>query len=65
MGTILGFYNKAGFDTAGTHLHPHRLTILDGSNFLEVRVPSLLGFVMGVTDIVSYERLFAAELTNL
>jgi hypothetical protein len=65
VGTLLWFYNKAGFDTAGTHLHPHRLTVLDGSNFLEVGIPSLLGLIMGVTDIVSHERLFTAELTNL
>jgi hypothetical protein len=61
----LRFYDKAGFDTAGANLHSHGLTILDGSHFLEVGVPSFLGFVMGVTDIVSYERSFAAELTNL
>jgi len=61
----LRFVNEAGFDAAGTHFHPHRLTVFYGSYFLEVRVPSLLGLVMGMTDIVSDERFFAAEFTNL
>jgi hypothetical protein len=61
-GFLHGFFNKAGFDTAGAGLNFHRLTVLDTLDALKVRIPAFLGFIVSVADVVADKRLFATDI---
>lgn len=55
--------NFAGTDAAGTDLHGFDRTLMFSTDFLQVWIPDRAGFIMGVTDVVSANRLFAANST--
>ena len=61
---LLRFNDPARFNTVCTNPYSFYLTILNTSHPLEVGVPSFFCFIVGMTDIVAYYRLFAANFTN-
>jgi hypothetical protein len=55
----------AGTETAGTDIDPFNGTLADGFNPLEIGAPSFKGFVVSMTDFMSYLVAFAANATYL
>ena len=61
---LKGFGNGASTNAAGTDLHGTDGAVADGLDFLQVRVPDLAGFVMGMADIITGHGLFAADFAD-
>jgi hypothetical protein len=58
----LAFDDFAGLDAAGADAHTLADTVYDGLDGLQVYVPATAGGVVGVGDVVSELRAFAAEI---
>jgi len=63
-GMLCRLQNAVGLDTGGADLHAHCSSINAGTHILEIRQPAPPGAVMGVTDIISCDRLLAADFTH-
>ena len=50
----------SGADATGAYLDASDGSISKGLNFLNIRVPSLFGFIVGMTYIIPETRAFAA-----
>ena len=61
---LKGFGNSAGTDAAGTDLHGTDGAVADGLDLLQIGVPYLAGFVMGMADIITGHGLFAADFAD-
>src|SRR5579875_4154135 len=51
----------AAADTTGADQHPLDAAANLGAHFLQIGVPSALGFVVGVADVVAHRGLLAAN----
>ena len=58
-----GFYNLIGTDAAGADLDASYGSVVNGFNFLKVRVPGTPGLVVSMADVISEARPFAANFT--
>lgn len=61
----LGFDDLAGLDAARAHTNALAGSLDDGFHRLQVHVPAPPGGVVGVGDVVTELRAFAAEITFL
>jgi hypothetical protein len=61
-GFLHGFFNKAGFDTAGTGLDFDGLAVFHTLDALKVGIPALLGFIVSMADIITNKRFFATDI---
>jgi hypothetical protein len=57
----LGYMARA--DTAGADLDAPYGSVVNGFNFLKVRVPGTPGLVVSMADVISEARPFAANFT--
>ena len=57
------FLNLAGADAAGADLDGSNTAVLHCTDTLQVRFPGGAGFVVCVTDVITGNRLFAADFT--
>ena len=53
-----------GADAAGADFYGFHRTVLDGPDFLQIRLPYSTSFVVCVADIISGNGFFPADLTN-
>ena len=60
----LWLYNPSGFYTACADPYSLGLAVLNGADPLQVRIPSGFRLIMGMTDIIAYNRLFTAYFTD-
>ena len=60
-----GFGDLARTDAAGAHSDVFRLAVHQRAHTLDVGQPTPLGHVVGVRDIASTHRAFAADFTSL
>ena len=65
VGRGLAFDDFAGLDAAGADAHALASAVDLGLDGLEVHVPAAAGGVVGVRDIVTELRAFAAKITFL
>ena len=61
-GFLNGFFNKTGFDAAGTGLDFYGLTVFDALDALKVGVPAFLGLIVSVADVVTDKRFLATDI---
>jgi hypothetical protein len=61
----LALYDFAGLDAAGADAHALADAVGDGLHRLQVDVPATAGGVVGVRDVVTELRAFAAKITFL
>ena len=62
---VLRLNNFAAAQAGSAHADPLAGTLHFGVNRAEIDVPAPLGHVMGVADVISELRPFAAYFTNL
>ena len=59
-----GFNHRAGTDTAGAGIDPHRAAAgIDRPHILQVRQPTAAGLVVGMTDIIAGQRSLSTNIT--
>jgi hypothetical protein len=58
------FGDGPGTDATGADFHGANSPVIQRFNVLKIRIPSLLGFVIRVTDIIAGGRFFSANCTN-
>lgn len=54
----------AGAKAAGADLHAPDRTALDRFDLLEIGIPDAGGLIVGVADVISEARTFAADITD-
>jgi len=57
--------NPAGLDAAGADFYLSGLAVLNSLYLLEVGVPTFLGLIVGMADIIAHHGFFAADFTYL
>jgi hypothetical protein len=63
---LRGFDNFAGFDAAGAHLHTTVASVRQLNAYrLQVRIETPTGLVVGVRNVITKLRAFAAYITSL
>lgn len=58
------FGNSPATDTTGADLHGTNRPVVQRFNLLKIRVPSLLGLVVRMADVVAGGGFFSANCTN-
>ena len=59
----LGLLYFAALEAVGANAHAPMRSLYDSAHGTQIHVPAALGHVVGVTDIVSKLRTFAAQFT--
>jgi len=62
---LRGLDDKSRLNAVGADINAFDASLVDRPDPLKVRVEAALGYIVGVTHIVSHQRLFAADLTHL
>ena len=59
------FLDLSGFQTLGTNPHATHCSVDDGSDTLQVRIPTSLGQIVSMRDVVAKSGSLSTNLTNL